>query len=260
MAPLLVIVIAVAGFVVGSRSEVRSEVLAQVSGVAGSEAAESVGQLIDNRISGRSGIAATIVGVITLLIGATGAFGQLKSALNTIWEVEPPPRRGFWQTIRERFLSFTLIVGVSFLLLVSLVVSAGLSFADEYFTSVFGFGGLVHALNVTVSLGVVTVLFATMFKVLPDVKMRWRDVWVGSLFTALLFTAGRELIGLYLGTVSISSVYGAAGSLVIILLWVYYSAQILFFGAEFTQVYARYRGGGPARQRPREQRARCEPA
>jgi membrane protein len=190
-----------------------------------------------------TGIVAAAIAAVTLLLGASGLFGQLQDALNTIWGVKPKPGRGMWRLIQDRFLSVMAVLGTGFLLLVSLVLSAALSALGKWF------GGLLpapevllQALNFLVSFGVITVLFAMIFKLLPDARITWRDVWVGAGITALLFTLGKFLIGLYLGKSNVGSAYGAAGSLVIVLVWVYYSAQILLFGAEFTQVYANTSG------------------
>jgi membrane protein len=185
-----------------------------------------------------------------LLLGATGLFGQLQDALNTIWEVQPKPDRGIMGIIKDRFLSFTMILGVSFLLLVSLVISAALTFVNNYFSELLGgFTIVAQILNIVISIGVITLIFAMIFKILPDVEIAWNDVWIGALVTAVLFTIGRTLIGIYLGSTATTSAYGAAGSLIVILLWVFYSSQILFIGAEFTQVYARLQG---SRIRPAE--------
>jgi len=177
--------------------------------------------------------------VVTLFVGATGVFVQLQDALNSIWGVRRKPGRGLRNFLKDRLLSFALVVGIGFLLLVSLILSAGLSALGNFMV------GLLPAqatfwqwINFGVSFGVITLLFAIIFKVLPDVKIAWRDVWIGALLTALLFNLGKYLLGLYLGWSSVTSAYGAAGSLVIVLLWVYYSAQILFFGAKFTQIYS----------------------
>ncbi|MGH7970774.1 MAG: YihY/virulence factor BrkB family protein, partial [Limisphaerales bacterium] len=175
----------------------------------------------------------------TLLVTATGVFIELQSDLNTIWGVEQRSGLGAWGFIKDRLLSFAMVIGIGFLLLVSLVVSASLQAVLKYFgTVVPGHGSIWVVLNSAISFAVITLLFAMIFKVLPDVRIAWRDVWVGAATTAFLFTAGKFLIGLYLGQSASISAYGAAGSIVLILLWVYYSAQILFFGAELTQAYA----------------------
>jgi len=243
LAPLLVLVIAIAGFVIGNNDNIRQQLITQVQALVGSQGAEAVETLISNTNQPRTGILATVLGIITLILGATGLFGQLQDALNTIWEVEPKKGGGIIGMIKDRFLSFTMILGISFLLLVSLVISTVLSLVNNYFSELFGgMGWLAQALNIVVSLGIITLIFSLIFKVLPDVTVTWKDVWIGALVTAILFTIGKQLISLYLGSSAPASTYGAAGSLVIILLWVYYSTQILFLGAEFTQVYARYHG------------------
>lgn len=243
LAPLLVLVIAITGFIVGNNETIRAEIIGQVNSLIGPQGAQAVETLIQNTSQPGGNILATIIGFGTLLLGATGLFGQLQDALNTIWEVQPKPNRGIMGIIKDRFLSFTMVLGVSFLLLVSLVISAALAIIDNYFSDLLGnFGLIAQILNIVVSIGVITLIFALIFKILPDVEIAWSDVWLGALVTAILFTIGRTLIGIYLGSSAAASAYGAAGSLVIILLWVFYSAQILFIGAEFTQVYARQHG------------------
>jgi membrane protein len=184
-----------------------------------------------------------IVGVVTLLLGAAGVFGQLKAALNTIWNVEEKKSGGIMTTVRQRFLSMAMVLGVGFLLLVSLVIDAVISAMGNWISARFPGGEvLFQVLQLIVSFGVITVLFAMIFRYLPDTHVEWRDVWLGAGFTGLLFVLGKFGLGLWLGKGSIGSAYGAAGSLVILLVWIYWSAQILFFGAEFTQVYANEHG------------------
>ncbi len=240
IAPLLIIVIAIAAFVLGSRDAVQTAVLGQLRGLMGDQGAAFIQTAIEGQANKpASGIIATLVGVVTLLFGALGAFGQLQDALNTIWEVKPKPGRGFLGVIRDRLLSLTMVLGMAFFLLVSLVVSAGLTAMGTVLGNVLPVNELLlEIINFVISLAVVTLFFALIFKYLPDAKIAWRDVWIGAALTALLFNIGKTLIGLYLGNASITSTYGAAGSLVVLLLWVYYSTQILFFGAELTQVYA----------------------
>ena len=171
--------------------------------------------------------------------GATGAFAQLQDALNTIWGVVPKPGRGVLGILQDRLFSFMLVIGIGFLLLVSLVLSAALAALGKFFGYLLPVPeAILHIVNFVLSFGVITLLFAMMYKILPDVKIGWSDVWIGAAMTALLFSVGKFLIGLYLGKSGVASAYGAAGSLVVILLWVYYSSQILLFGAEFTFVYA----------------------
>ena len=242
LAPLLVIAIAVAGFFFGEEAA-RGEIVGQIQGLIGRQAAFAVQELIENTDKLGQSVTAIVIGGITLLIGATGVFGQLQDALNTIWEVKPKPGRFILNIIKDRFFSFTMVLGTSFLLLVSLVVSAALAALDRFFSSLLPGADIIwQVLNIILSFGVITLLFAVIFKIVPDVKIKWRDVWPGAAGTALLFNLGKLFIGLYLGNNGIGSAFGAAGSLAIILIWVYYSAQILFLGAEFTQVYTRKYG------------------
>ena len=242
LAPLLVIAIAIVALVFDEQAA-NGQILAQMQGLVGKEGALAIQAMIENAKRPDAGIIATVLGVATLLFGASGVFGELQSALNTIWEVQPKPGRGVWGYIRDRFLSLTMVLGTGFLLLVSLLLSAGISGASQYLGDRWpGFGSVLHIANAGVSFLVVMLLFAMIFKFLPDVNVRWRDVWVGAALTALLFTLGKLLIGLYLGNMSIGSAYGAAGSFVVLVVWIYYSAQIMFFGAELTQVYAKRYG------------------
>lgn len=238
LAPLLVVVIAITGLVFG-QTAARSSVLDQVSAVVGERSTAALEDMLDYASQPKNGIVATLVGIVTLLLGAGGVFGQLQDALNTVWGVEPKPGLGWMQTIRIRFLSLVAVVGSGFLLLVSLVVSAWISAAGEAIYSLMpGPEVLLQILNFVVSFGVITLLFALIFKVLPDVILEWRDVWVGAAVTAFLFSIGKLLLGLYLGKSDVASSFGTAGSFVLILIWVYYSAQILLYGAEFTAVYS----------------------
>lgn len=242
--PLLVIIIAMVGLFFGQEAA-KSHILTQLAGLVGPQSAEAIRDMLQRANQPSTGIVATAVAGGTLLLGASGLFGQLQDALNTIWGVKPRPGRGMWGLIQDRFLSLMAVLGTGFLLLVSLVLSAALSALGTWFGGLLPAPELLlQALNFLLSLGVITVLFAMMFKLLPDARIAWRDVWVGAGITALLFTLGKILIGLYLGKSDVGSAYGAAGSLVIVLVWVYYSAQILLFGAEFTQVYAN--AGGTA--------------
>jgi membrane protein len=238
IAPLFVIVLAMAGLWFGEEAA-RRELFGQVSGLVGSEGGEAIQALVSAAYKTKTGAWATVIAVATLFVGATGVFVQLQDALNSIWGVRRSPGRGLRNFIKDRVLSFALIVGIGFLLLVSLVLSAGLSALGNFMTGLLAAQEVLWQwINFGVSFGVITLLFAMIFKVLPDVKIAWRDVWIGALITALLFNLGKLLLGLYLGRSSVTSAYGAAGSLVIVLLWVYYSAQILFFGAKFTQLYS----------------------
>ncbi len=242
IAPFLIVVIAIAGLAFGTEA-VQGRLDEQIQGLVGREGADVIQEVISNARRPSESIPATIIGIVTLLLGAGGVFGQLQDALNTVWGVEPKPGRGILATIKDRFISFSMVLGVGFLLLVSLVISTVLSSVHSYFLGLMpGAEVLLQIINFAVSFGVITLLFAMIYKILPDVKIEWRDVWTGAAFTALLFTIGKYALGLYLGNSGVASTYGAAGSLVIILLWIFYSAQILLFGAEFTQVYARHHG------------------
>lgn len=242
LAPLLVIAIAIAGLVFGEEAA-RGQVSAQIQGLLGPDGAEAVETMIAGASKQSSGIIATIIGFVTLLFGASGLFGQLKDAMNTIWEVQPKPGQGIMSTIKRNFFSFTMVLGTGFLLLVSLMVSAVLSGVVGYFQGMLpGADWLWMVVNFLVGFAVTTAVFALIFKIIPDVEIAWGDVWLGAAVTSLLFSVGRFALGWYLGNGSFSSSYGAAASLVIVLLWVYYTAQILFLGAEFTQVYARRYG------------------
>jgi membrane protein len=242
LAPLLIIVIAISGLVFG-REAAQGQIVGQIQGLVGEQGAQVIQTMIEGASKPSASILATIIGLATLLLGAGGLFGQLQDALNTIWEVQPKPGRGIFGMLQTRFLSFTLVVGTGFLLLVSLVLSAALQAFSGYLGGLFPNAGIVlQIVNILLSFAVITLLFAMIYKVLPDVKIAWSDVWIGAVATALLFTIGKFLIELYLGRSSTASTFGAAGSLVVLLLWVYYAAQILLLGAEFTQVYANQYG------------------
>jgi membrane protein len=242
MAPLLVLAIAMAGLVFG-RKAAEGQIVAQLADLLGQSAAETVQGMIARASRPAAGALATVVSLATMALGASGVFGQLQQALNQIWEVGRETRRGFRGQLKQRAAAFGMILGIGFLLLVSLVLSAALAALHDFLAKYLPLAGqLLPALNFALSFGIITALFAMIFKVLPDVYMHWRDVWPGAAVTALLFTVGKTLIALYLGRTGVTSVYGAAGSLVLILLWVYYSAQILLIGAEFTEVYSRRYG------------------
>lgn len=244
LAPLLVVVIAVAGLVIGA-DVAQQQIIGQVEGLVGSEGAQLTDSLLNNVRRMDTNIIATVLGVATILLGATGVVGELKDSLNTIWNVAPKPGNGLFGTFFERVLSFAMILGLGFLLLVSLVISAGLSALESWVGGYFEQWVIVaQILNLVISFVVVTVLFALLFKFLPDARVAWSDVWVGAAVTALLFTIGKFALGLYLGNSNLATPFGAAGSLVILFVWVYYAAQILFLGAEITQVYAAEFGAG----------------
>lgn len=244
--PIILIAVAGASLIFGADAA-REAIGAQVGQMVGGQAADSINELLRNSSSKpSSGILATIFGVIALIFGATGVFGELQDSLNILWMVRKKKGRGFLGTLKDRLLSFGMVAVIGFLLLVSLVVSAGL---QALRSAVFGgeeAGIVLKILQELLSVGMIGVLFAFMFKVLPDAKTRWRDVWIGAFLTAALFTVGKFLMGLYLAKNSAVSAYGAAGSLALLLLWVFYSSQIFFFGAEFTKVFADTHGGRPA--------------
>lgn len=240
MAPFLVVVLSIAGIMLDRVGfDVKADVLKQISTTFGSESGVLIGKMLDNANHKGSGFVAAAIGLGTLLLGAGGLFGQLQDALNTIWGVAPRPDLGFMGMLRARFLSFTMVLGTGFLLLVSLVLSAGLAKLGEWMGSALPLPEwTITLLNFVVSFGIITVLFAMIFKVLPDAEIQWHDVWIGAAVTSLLFNIGKLGLAVYLARSAPDSTYGEAGALVLILLWVYYAAQILFFGAEFTQVYA----------------------
>jgi membrane protein len=242
LSPLLVLAVALSGLVFGEDAA-RGQIAHQLQQVFGPEAGEAIQTMVAHAKQPESGVIGTVVGIVVLLFGASGVFGELQDSLNTIWEVAPKPGRGILGIVKDRFLSFTMVLGVAFLLLVSLVISAGLSALGQWVSaSIDGVEWIWQGVNFAISLALVALLFGLVFKVVPDVKVRLRDVWLGATVTALLFTIGKFLIGLYVGKAGVASPYGAAGSLVVLVVWVFYSAHILFIGAEFTQVLARASG------------------
>jgi membrane protein len=245
LAPLLVIAIAVAGLVFGQEAA-QNQIVETIGGMIGPESAEAIQGMIENASAKpTTGIISTVLGVVTLLIGAGGVVGQLQTSLNKIWDVEPKSEQGIWVFIRQRFISFVMVLALGFLLLVSLVVTAILSALSQFMGSLIGGAEFVgHLLDIVVSFAFVTLLFAMIYKFVPDVQIQWKDVWIGAALTSILFTIGKFVIGLYLGTSGVTSAYGAAGSLITVLLWVYYSSLIFLLGAEFTQGYASAYGSG----------------
>ena len=242
LAPLLILAVAIAGFFF-NEDQVRQNVLNEIGTLVGANGRQAVEAMIDGVRQPGSGLIATVVGAVTLLVATGLFFGQLQDALNTIWGVRTKSGRGLKGLIKDRLLSFSMVLGIGFLLLISLLISAALSAASRFLDyGIAQEAWLWQTINLTVSFGVTVVLFAMIFKILPDAKVRWRDVWIGAVATAVLFSLGRFLIGFYLGQTATASAYGAAGSLVALLVWVYYSTQILFLGAKFTQVYARHYG------------------
>jgi len=235
LAPLLIIVIAVAGIAFGQEN-VRNQILGQIGQLVGQDAAKTIATMMQKASKPSKSIPAAAIGVATLLFGAGGVFGYLHDMMNKIWAVPEKKGGGIWKAIQSRFLSFAMVLGTGFLLLVSLVVSAGLSAVAKQFGDEMGL--VFNAVHQVVSWAVIGLLFALIFRYLPDTRIAWRDVWIGAGITSLFFVVGQFLIGLYLGGSSVSSVYGGAGSLLIVLLWTYYSGLILFFGAEVTQTFA----------------------
>ncbi len=240
--PLLVLIIAVAGLL-GGHHPVRDQVMAQIDGLVGNEGRLFVEDMLANASQPHKGILASTVGTLVLLFGALGVFTELQNSLNTIWEVKPKPvkdmKQSIWRFLRQRILSFSMVLTIGFVLVASLAVNAALSAFGNYVLNTSESPvWLAQMMNLLISFVVITLLFAMMFKFLPDAEITWRDVWLGAAVTSLLFSLGKFAIGFYLGHSSVGSTFGAAGSLVIILIWVYYSAQIFFFGAEVTQVYA----------------------
>jgi membrane protein len=238
IAPLLLIVIAIVGLVFG-QDAARGEIVAQLRAMMGEEGAQAVQGLLKSAAEPASGIIATGVGIITLLLGATSVFGELQNSLDRIWKCPAPKASGLLKMARSRVLSFGLVLGLGFILLVSLVLSAGLAALARWWGGMFAsWGWLLQLLNFVVSFVAVTGLFAMIYKMMPRARITWRDVWVGAAVTAVLFSAGKFLIGWYLGSSAVASGFGAAGSLVVLLVWVYYSAQIFLLGAELTWVFA----------------------
>lgn len=246
LAPLLIVAIAVAGFFFGHEAA-QGQIVVQIQGLVGDEGARAVQDMIENSRQPAVGLLATVIGVATLLLGATGAFTELKSALNIVWDV-PDEGGGLRALLRGRLWAFAMVLAVGFLLMVSLLISAAVAAAGGFFEWMGIAPAAVQLVNSVASFLVITVLFALLFKFLPDTEVQWRDVWVGALMTSALFTVGKLLIGLYLGRSSVASVYGAAGSVVVLVLWVYYAAQIFFFGAEVTQAYAHRHGSRQERK------------
>ena len=250
LAPLLLIVIAIAGSVFGQEAA-QGQIIGQIQGLVGEESANAIQSMIEEARKPAAGIIATVLAMVMLLLGATGVFAQLQEALNTIWSVEEKPGESLWKLLKDRFVSLMVVLGTGFLLLISLIISAGLSAigaALGNFLPVPGF--LLQIINFFVSFAIVTLLFAMIYKLLPDISIQWGDVWIGAIIASLLFTIGKFLIGLYLGKSDVGIAYGAAGSLVVILIWVYYASQIFLFGAEFTAVYAHSRGSRLASSSP----------
>jgi membrane protein len=248
MAPLLIVVIAVFGVILGKET-VQLEILRRAHELIGAPGADAVRMMIGAAYRPGSGLPATIIGIVVILVGSTSALVMLKRALNRIWGARPNPRVPIWNLIKERLLSFILILVIGLLLVLSLLLSLVLSFLTGFFHDLIPVPVFfIQMADLVLSILLITLLFAVIYKILPDVKIAWSDVWIGSTLTAILFTLGKFLFGLFLSHSTIRSAYGAASSLAVILMWVYYSAQIFFFGAEFTHVYAKRHG---SRVKPR---------
>lgn len=251
IAPLLLIVISVAGFVFGAEAA-RGEVFEQLESLMGATGAKAIEGLLESVNQPASGTIATLVGIVVLLIGATTVFAELQNSLDRIWRAPARDRSGgIWGLLRARLLSFGMILCIGFLLMVSLLASAALSALGKWWQPLFaGWEITLQVVNFLLSFGLVTGVFALIYKIMPRVHVQWRDVWVGAAVTAMLFTVGKLLIGLYIGKSGVASTFGAAASIVVVLVWVYWSAQIFLMGAEFTWVYAHTFGSLKGRERP----------
>jgi membrane protein len=248
IAPLLVVCIGIAGLIFGPKAA-QDQIAYQLQNVVGPQSSVALQSLLQNADKPAAGIAATVVGFIMLLFGASGVFGELRDSLNAVWGAKSTSGAGIMGMIQYRFFSFAMVLGIGFLLLVSLVLSAAIAAAGKFFQGYLPVPEpVLHLGSTLVTFVAVTILFALLYKVVPDVHIEWRDVVIGAAVTSLLFSVGKFLIGLYLGKASVGSAYGAAGSLVVFIVWVYYSAQIFFLGAEFTHVFAE-RHGSRAHQR-----------
>ena len=254
IAPLLLIVISTAGLIFGEEA-VRGEIFGQLRGLMGDEGARAVQSLLESVSSPEEGKAGTIIGTVLLLIGATTVLSELQDAFDRIWHVPPKDKEGgVWGVLRSRLLSFGMILGIGFLMMVSLVFSAALAALGKWWGPFFSdLEIIVGAVNFVFSFALATTVFAMLYKFMPRVTIHWRDVWAGAAVTALLFTIGKSLIGLYIGKSAVSSGFGAAGSLVVVLVWVYYSAQIFLLGAEFTKVYSQAHGSRKKQPLPEDE-------
>jgi membrane protein len=247
LAPILLIVVFIAGLIFGPEAA-RGELFGQIEGALGPKAAAALEESTENAYRSNGGIWATIIGIGLLVFGATGVFVELQDSLNQIWRVPARETSGWWDKIKARFLSFSVVAGCGFLLLISLVVSSILSALHKFVAAWDIPGGPIiwQGLHLAVAMLVITLLFAMIFKLLPEAELKWRDMWVGAFLTAVLFTVGKYLIGLYLAHGAVASTYGAAGTLIVVFIWVYYSSLIVLFGAEFTRVYAERGARRPA--------------
>jgi membrane protein len=242
LAPLLIIAVAIAGLAFGMQAA-QGEIAGQIQGLVGREGAKAIEAMIQSAHKPAHGVIGSMIGVFALFLGASGVFCEIQDALNCIWHVNPDTKAGILCLVKARFLSFGMVLGIGFLLLVSLLLSALLAAVTKYLGGMLPIPAvLFESLDFLLSLLSITVLFAMIFKLLPKTKIAWSDVWIGAALTSLLFTAGKFVIGFYIGKSIAASAYGAAGSLVVVIAWIYYSALILYFGAEFTRVYARTLG------------------
>jgi membrane protein len=257
IAPLGVLCVAIAGVVFG-RDAARGHIAVEMAKVVGHKAADAIETIVASSSDTGSGFWSAVLGIVILILGASGVFIELHSAMNTIWKVGVKPGQGLVSFLRQRFFSFAMVLAVAFLLLVSLIASAALSAVGKFFSGYLPGGEFIWQLvNAAVSLAFTTGLFALIFRIVPDVQIDWKDVLPGAFATALLFTLGKSLLALYIGKSSVTSSFGAAGSLVALVIWVYYSSQIVFFGAELTEVYSRRLGGGV---KPSEHAVALDPA
>ena len=246
ISPLVILVVAIVSLIF-DRSAAQAHLLTEVQAMMGQDGRNAVQSMLASGQKTSSGVFATLIGLVTLIFGASGVFGELRSALNTIWEAKPKASSGLWGMLRERFFSIGMVFSVGFVLLVSLLASAGLAAMTKFFSGILPIPPFVLAIiNFVVSFLGISLLFGLILKYVPETEVKWSDVIVGALATALLFTIGKSLLGLYLGKASPGSAYGAAGSLVVLVIWIYYSAQIFFFGAEFTHVHALSKQGALA--------------
>jgi len=244
IAPLLLIVISIAGLVFG-QDAARGEIIGQLNSLMGQRGALAIQTLLESMSRPTEGIAATVIGVVLLLVGATSVFGELQDSLDRIWKAPVREGSGLWHLLRARLLSFGMILGIGFLLMVSLVFSAGLAAISKWWAPMFsGWMLIAGTLNTLFSFALTTGMFAMIYKTMPRAHIEWEEVWIGAVMTAVMFTIGKWLIGIYIGNSAFSSAYGAAGSILVLLIWVYYSAQIFLMGAEFTRAYSQVLGTG----------------
>jgi membrane protein len=250
MAPLLLIVVSVAGLIFGAEAA-RGAIYSELQSLLGATSAQAIQSLLASVNKPADSALGTLVGLVLMLMGATSVFAELQATLDHIWRAPTPPRGGLWQLLRARVLSFGLILGLGFLLMVSLFLGAALSALQHWWSPYFGpWLTLMQVVNLVLNFGMVTAVFAMIYKLMPRVRVDWADVWIGALVTAALFTVGRTLIGLYISQSAVASTFGAAGSIVVVMVWVYYSAQIFLLGAEFTWVYAHALGSRRGAQAP----------